>query len=62
MKHCLFLLACLVAAAPGAGAQTVLVAPSARISGAAIIIAVALNAQANRKKGRIILKRAEHAT
>jgi len=32
------------------------------ISGAAIIIAVALNAQANRKKGRIILKRAEHAT
>ncbi|MEM1400912.1 MAG: ABC transporter permease [Pseudomonadota bacterium] len=32
------------------------------ISGGAIIIAVALNAQANRKKGRIILKRAEHAT
>ena len=31
------------------------------ISGGAIIIAVALNAQANRKKGRIILKRAEHA-
>ncbi|WP_298838282.1 ABC transporter permease [uncultured Roseobacter sp.] len=29
------------------------------ISGGAIIIAVALNAQANRKKGRIILKRAE---
>lgn len=36
MKHCLFLLACLVAAAPGAGAQTVLVAPSARISDAAL--------------------------
>lgn len=32
------------------------------ISGGAIIIAVALNAQANRSKGRIILKRAEHAT
>ncbi len=32
------------------------------ISGGAIIIAVALNAQANRKKGRIILKQAEHAT
>ena len=32
------------------------------ISGAAIIIAVALNAQANRKKGRIILKRAEQAS
>lgn len=32
------------------------------ISGGAIIIAVALNAQANRKKGRIILKRAEHAS
>jgi len=31
------------------------------ISGAAIIIAVALNAQANRKKGRIILKDAERA-
>lgn len=31
------------------------------ISGGAIIIAVALNAQANRDKGRIILKRAEHA-
>lgn len=31
------------------------------ISGGAIIIAVALNAQANRKKGRIILKRAENA-
>lgn len=31
------------------------------ISGGAIIIAVALNAQANREKGRIILKRAEHA-
>ena len=31
------------------------------ISGSAIIIAVALNAQANRDKGRIILKRAEHA-
>jgi rhamnose transport system permease protein len=31
------------------------------ISGSAIIIAVALNASANRKKGRIILKRAEHA-
>lgn len=30
------------------------------ISGGAIIIAVALNAQANRQKGRIILKRAEH--
>jgi rhamnose transport system permease protein len=29
------------------------------ISGGAIIVAVALNAQANRKKGRIILKRAE---
>ena len=32
------------------------------ISGSAIIIAVALNAQASRGKGRIILKRAEHAT
>ena len=32
------------------------------ISGTAIIIAVALNAQANRSPGRIILKRAEHAT
>ncbi len=32
------------------------------ISGGAIIIAVALNAQANRSPGRIILKRAEHAT
>ena len=32
------------------------------ISGGAIIIAVALNTQANRAKGRIILKRAEHAT
>jgi len=32
------------------------------ISGGAIIIAVALNAQASRKKGRIILKRAEQAT
>ncbi|GGX50894.1 ABC transporter permease [Tateyamaria omphalii] len=32
------------------------------ISGGAIIIAVALNSQANREKGRIILKRAEHAT
>lgn len=32
------------------------------ISGAAIIIAVVLNAQANRSPGRIILKRAEHAT
>lgn len=32
------------------------------ISGAAIIIAVALNTQANRTKGRIILKRAEHAS
>jgi rhamnose transport system permease protein len=32
------------------------------ISGGAIIVAVALNAQANRTKGRIILKRAEHAT
>ena len=32
------------------------------ISGGAIIIAVALNAQANHEKGRIILKRAEHAT
>lgn len=31
------------------------------ISGGAIIIAVALNAQAGRDKGRIILKRAEHA-
>lgn len=31
------------------------------ISGGAIIIAVALNAQANREKGRIILKRAEQA-
>lgn len=31
------------------------------ISGGAIIVAVALNAQANREKGRIILKRAEHA-
>jgi rhamnose transport system permease protein len=32
------------------------------ISGSAIIIAVAMNARANREKGRIILKRAEHAT
>ncbi len=32
------------------------------ISGGAIIIAVALNAQANRKKGRIILKRAEQVS
>ncbi|MEL7275637.1 MAG: ABC transporter permease [Pseudomonadota bacterium] len=32
------------------------------ISGSAIIIAVILNAQANRTPGRIILKRAEHAT
>ncbi|MDP5219194.1 ABC transporter permease [Ruegeria sp. 2205SS24-7] len=32
------------------------------ISGGAIIIAVVLNAQANLTKGRIILKRAEHAT
>ena len=32
------------------------------ISGSAIIIAVVLNAQANRTKGRIILKRAEQAT
>ncbi|MDO6731257.1 ABC transporter permease [Marinovum sp. 2_MG-2023] len=32
------------------------------ISGSAIIIAVALNARANREKGRIILKSAEHAT
>ncbi|MEM8592102.1 MAG: ABC transporter permease [Pseudomonadota bacterium] len=32
------------------------------ISGGAIIIAVALNAQASREKGRIILKRAEHTT
>ncbi|MEM7616216.1 MAG: ABC transporter permease [Pseudomonadota bacterium] len=32
------------------------------ISGGAIIIAVALNAQANRRKGRIILKQAEKAT
>ncbi|WP_299654714.1 ABC transporter permease [uncultured Tateyamaria sp.] len=32
------------------------------ISGGAIIIAVALNAQANRTKGRIILKQAEQAT
>lgn len=31
------------------------------ISGGAIIIAVILNAQANRSRGRIILKRAEHA-
>ena len=31
------------------------------ISGAAILIAVALNAQASRSKGRIILKSAEHA-
>ncbi|MEP1208103.1 MAG: ABC transporter permease [Rhizobiaceae bacterium] len=31
------------------------------ISGAAIIIAVAFNARANREKGRIILKSAEHA-
>lgn len=31
------------------------------ISGGAIIIAVALNAQASRDKGRIILRRAEHA-
>ncbi len=31
------------------------------ISGGAIIIAVAFNAQANRTKGRVILKRAEHA-
>jgi rhamnose transport system permease protein len=32
------------------------------ISGAAIIIAVAFNAQSSRTKGRIILKRAEHTT
>ena len=32
------------------------------ISGGAIIVAVALNAQANREKGRIILKRAEQAS
>lgn len=32
------------------------------ISGAAIIIAVAFNARAERSKGRIILKRAEHTT
>jgi len=32
------------------------------ISGGAIIVAVTLNAQANREKGRIILKRAEHAS
>jgi rhamnose transport system permease protein len=32
------------------------------ISGGAIIIAVVLNAQANRSPGRIILKHAEHAT
>lgn len=32
------------------------------ISGGAIIIAVVLNAQSNRTPGRIILKRAEHAT
>ena len=32
------------------------------ISGGAIIIAVALNAQASRTKGRIILKDAEHAS
>ncbi len=32
------------------------------ISGGAIIIAVVLNAQANRTPGRVILKRAEHAT
>lgn len=32
------------------------------ISGAAIIIAVAINARASREKGRIILKSAEHAT
>ena len=32
------------------------------ISGGAIIVAVVLNAQANRTKGRIILRRAEHAT
>lgn len=32
------------------------------ISGGAIIIAVALNAQANREKGRIILKRAEQSS
>lgn len=32
------------------------------ISGGAIIIAVVLNAQANRSPGRVILKRAEHAT
>ena len=31
------------------------------ISGSAIIIAVAFNARANRTKGRIILKSAEHA-
>jgi rhamnose transport system permease protein len=31
------------------------------ISGSAIIIAVALNSRANREKGRIILKSAEHA-
>lgn len=32
------------------------------ISGSAIIIAVAVNARSERKKGRIILKKAEHAT
>lgn len=32
------------------------------ISGGAIIIAIALNTQADREKGRIILKHAEHAT
>lgn len=32
------------------------------ISGSAIIIAIAFNARANRVKGRVILKRAEHAT
>ncbi len=32
------------------------------ISGAAIIIAVAFNAQSSKTKGRVILKRAEHAT
>ena len=31
------------------------------ISGAAIIVAVALNARAERRKGRVILKSAEHA-
>jgi rhamnose transport system permease protein len=32
------------------------------ISGTAIIVAVAFNARAERRKGRVILKRAEHAT